>query len=41
MRVDDMRVFYDVNEEMRRVEVLGFVDKSDTPEWLNIRGVPE
>jgi len=41
MRVDDMRVFYDVNDEMHRVEVLGFVDKSDTPEWLNIHGVPE
>ena len=41
MRVDDMRVFYDVNDEMHRVEVLGFVNKSDTPEWLNIHGVPE
>jgi len=41
MRVDDMRVFYDVNDDMQRVEVLGFVDRSDAPEWLNIRGVPE
>jgi len=41
MRVDHMRVFYDVNDEMRRVEVLGFMDKSDTPAWLNIHGVPE
>ena len=41
MRVDDMRVFYDVNDEMNRVEVLGFVNKSDTPEWLNLHGVPE
>ena len=41
MRVHDMRVFYDVNDEMHRVEVLGFVDKSDTPEWLNMHGVPE
>ena len=41
MRVADMRVFYDVNEEAHRVEVLGFVDKSNTPEWLNIHGVPE
>jgi mRNA interferase RelE/StbE len=41
MRVDDMRVFYDVNDEMNRVEALGFVNKSDTPEWLNLHGVPE
>ena len=41
MRVDDMRVFYDVNDESNRVEVLGFVNKSDTPEWLNLHGVPE
>lgn len=41
MRIDDMRVFYDVNDEINRVEVLGFVNKSDTPEWLNLHGVPE
>jgi len=41
LRVDDMRVFYDVNDGIARVEVLGFVNKSDTPEWLNLHGVPE
>ena len=41
MRVDDMRVFYDVNDEMSRVEVLGFVSKADTPEWIAQYGVPE
>ena len=41
LRVDDLRVFYDVNDEVNRVEVLGFVNKSDTPEWLNLHGVPE
>ena len=41
MRVAEMRVFYDVNDQMKRVEVLGFVDKSDTPEWLNLHGVPQ
>lgn len=41
LRVDEMRVFYDVNDQLRRVEVLGFVDKSDTPEWLNLHGVPK
>lgn len=41
MRVDSMRVFYDVNDKIRRVEVLGFVDKADTPRWLKIHGVPE
>ncbi|MBM4144329.1 MAG: type II toxin-antitoxin system RelE/ParE family toxin [Lentisphaerae bacterium] len=41
LRVDDLRVFYDVNDQMNRVEVLGFVNKADTPEWLQIHGVPE
>lgn len=41
LRVDDMRVFYDVNDEINRVEVLGFVDKSDTPNWLELYGVPQ
>ena len=41
MRVDEMRVFYDVNDEMDRVEVLGFVDKANTPEWLKLHGVRE
>ena len=39
MRVGNMRVFYDVNDEINRVEVLGFLDKPDTPKWLNMYGV--
>lgn len=41
LRVDEMRVFYDVNEAQRRVEVLGFVEKPRTAQWLEQHGVPE
>ena len=41
LRVDEMRVFYDVDEVQRRVEVLGFVEKPRTIQWLDEHGVPE
>ena len=41
LRVGDMRVFYDVNEVEKRVEVLGFVKKPETSRWLHDHGVPE
>ncbi len=41
LRVDRFRVFYDVNDEQRRVEVLGFVIKPETEHWLKEHGVPE
>lgn len=41
MRVGNMRVFYDVNEEEKRVEVLGFVLKPGTAQWLEEHGVTE
>jgi mRNA interferase RelE/StbE len=41
LRVDKIRVFYDVNDEQGRVEVLGFVMKPDTVKWLQNHGVPE
>ena len=41
LRVDDIRVFYDVNEAEKRVEVLGFVKKPETHRWLQDHGVPE
>ncbi len=41
LRVDEMRVFYDVDVSERRVEVLGFVEKPRTPQWLDEHGVPE
>ena len=41
LHVDEMRVFYDVNEQEERVEVLGFVKKPETLQWLQDYGVPE
>jgi len=41
LRVDRVRVFYDVNDREKRVEVLGFIMKKDTPEWLEKHGVPK
>jgi len=39
--VDQLRVFYDVNEQQGRVEVLGFVMKPEAEYWLKEHGVPE
>jgi mRNA interferase RelE/StbE len=41
LRVEKVRLFYDVNDEHGRVEVLGFVMKPDTVHWLQNHGVPE
>ena len=41
LQVDEMRVFYDINEPQKRVEVLGFVKKPETFQWLQDCGVPE
>ncbi len=41
MRVDQMRIFYDVNDTLKRVEVLAFVRKPDTRSWLEEQGIPE
>jgi mRNA-degrading endonuclease RelE of RelBE toxin-antitoxin system len=41
LRVDDVRVYYDVNEQERQVEVLGFVLKPESGKWLGEHGVPE
>ncbi len=41
LRVDSLRVFYDVNDEKGRVEVLGFVMKPEAENWLQEHGVPE
>jgi mRNA interferase RelE/StbE len=40
LRVDRMRVFYDVNDSEKRVEVLGFVEKPAVGRWLEEYGVP-
>ena len=40
LRVEQVRVFYDVNEEEKRVEVLGFVMKPEAADWLQEYGVP-
>jgi len=41
LRVENLRVFYDVNDEQGRVEVLGFVVKPEAAKWLQEHGVPE
>lgn len=41
LRVGEMRVFYDVNDALDRVEVIGFVLKSETGTWLEQHGVLE
>jgi mRNA interferase RelE/StbE len=41
LRIDRLRVFYDVNDQRGRVEVLGFVMKPEAEEWLQEHGVPE
>lgn len=41
LRVDDVRVYYDVNDEQKRVEVLGFLLKPHAADWLREHGVPE
>ena len=41
LRVDRVRVFYDVNDEKGRVEVVGFVMKPESAQWLRDHGVPE
>ena len=38
LRVDNVRVFYDVDEEQGRVEILGFVFKAHANEWLQKHG---
>jgi mRNA interferase RelE/StbE len=41
LRVDRLRVFYDVNDEQGRVEVLGSVMKPEAENWLQEHGVRE
>jgi mRNA interferase RelE/StbE len=41
LRVDRLRVFYDVNDNQGQVEVLGFVMKPEAGEWLQEHGVVE
>ncbi len=39
LRVDDIRIFYDVTRE--RVEILGIVHKDNAIEWLGTMGEPD
>lgn len=39
LRVDDIRVFYDVTDQA--VEILAIVTKSEAEEWLTREGIPE
>jgi mRNA-degrading endonuclease RelE of RelBE toxin-antitoxin system len=34
LRVDDFRVFYDVEEEIARVTIYGVISKAEANEWL-------
>jgi hypothetical protein len=36
-----MRVFHDINAQEKRVEVLGFVKKPQTFQWLQDYGAPQ
>lgn len=39
LRVDDIRVFYDVTETA--VEILAIIEKSEAQEWLDEAGTPD
>ena len=39
LRVDDLRVFYDVTDEA--VEILAILSKAETEAWLAQEGIPE
>ena len=41
LRVDEMRVFYDVDVSRNRVEVLGFAMKPEAGQWLEEHEGPE
>jgi len=41
LRVNEMRVFYDVNEDLNQVEFIGFVMKPKATQWLEKHGVTE
>jgi mRNA interferase RelE/StbE len=41
LRVGDLRIYYDVNDKQKRVEILGFVPKAQTERWLKARGVSQ
>ena len=41
LRVDDIRVFYDVNEQEMAVEVLAIIRKENANEWLEKEGEKE
>jgi len=41
LRVDEIRVFYDVVEEEQVVEVLAIIPKSEADAWLNRMGEPD
>jgi len=39
LRVHEIRVYYDVNDDENRVEILSFIEKSRSFEWPNTHGV--
>ena len=38
LRIDSMRLFYDVDDNAGRVEVLGIVDKDEASRWILSHG---
>ena len=40
LRVGEFRIFYDVDERLHRVEVLGILPKNAAENWLEEYGVP-
>ncbi len=41
LRIEDVRIFYDIDDKLNRVDVLGFVLKSEANNWLDQYGVSE
>ena len=39
LRVGDVRIYYDVNDQEKRVEILGIVSKSRSERWLKKKGI--
>ena len=41
LRVDRVRIYYDVDDAAKRVDVLGITLKEQSAQWLSQHGVPE
>ncbi len=41
LRIDRLRIYYDVDDKTQRVEVIGVTLKEQSAQWLSQHGVPE